>query len=362
MNYNILHVNTAKSWRGGEQQVVYLIEGLHNGGHHNYLACQPGSVISQRLSPDKVKIIEVSMKGEWDLYAVFKLVNIIKKYNIEILHLHTAHAHTLGLLACIITPHVKVIVSRRVDFHVKNKIKYNIGIDKIITVSEQIRKVLIEDGIKGDKIVTVYSGTDIERFKTVRDNTYIYNEFSLSCDAPVVGIVAALAPHKHHKNFLYAAKEVKNTVKDVKFIIVGEGELEGEMKELCADLGLDDEVIFTGFRNDILEIMSVFDIFVLSSYLEGMGSILLEALGLGIPVVATATGGIPEVIKDNINGILVEPRNSTALANGIITLLRDTEKAKILGVQGKNIVGEFSKEKMVEKTEQVYKEVMRSRE
>lgn len=360
MGYRILHVNTAKNWRGGEQQVVYLVEELQSRGHSNFVVCQPKSVLEKKVSSLKIPVFPLLMRGEWDLIAAIKLARIIKKNNIQILHLHTAHAHTLGLFAAKFNPACKVIVSRRVDFHIRSRFKYNRrGIDKIITVSERIRQVLIEDKIKSDKIVAVHSGVDLERFNKIKTNDYFYKEFDLDRNVPVVGIVAALAPHKDHHNFLYAAKMVKKNYPQAKFLIVGEGTLENELKVLTQRLGLEKEVVFTGFRKDSLEIISTFDVFVLSSCLEGMGSVLLEAMALAKPIVATRTGGIPEVVLNGVTGILVPPKNSGELADGIIQLLKDNILAKEMGIKGKERVEDFSKEKMVEKTEKIYKEILK---
>lgn len=358
MDYRILHVNTANTWRGGEQQVVYLVEGLQSRGHNNFVVCQPKSVLREKLFSSKTPVFPLAMHGEWDLIAAIKLAMIIKKNNIQILHLHTAHAHTLGLLAAKFNPACKVIVSRRVDFHIHSRFKYKRGINKIITVSERIRQVLIEDKIDAEKIVAVHSGVDLERFNGIKSNGYIYKEFNLDGKTPIVGIVAALAPHKDHQNFLYAAGKLKEKYPRVKFLIVGEGELKQDLKILTRQLGLEKEVIFTGFRKDSLEIISTFDVFVLSSCLEGMGSVLLEAMALAKPIVATRTGGIPEVVLNGVTGILVSPGDSGELANGIMQLLGDNALAKEMGLKGKERVKEFSKDKMVEKTEGIYKKIM----
>ncbi|MCK4532598.1 glycosyltransferase [bacterium] len=359
MGYRILHVNTAKNWRGGEQQAAYLVEGLQSRGHSNFVVCQPKSVLEEKMSFLKIPVFPLLMRGEWDLIAAIKLAKIMKKNNIQILHLHTAHAHTLGLFASKFNSACKVVVSRRVVFPIRSQFKYKTGIDKIIAISKQVEKVLLEGGVDDGKIVIVYSSVDLKRFKEIRNNDYVYKEFNLNPDFPIVGIVAALALNKDHHNFLYAAKMVKKNYPQAKFLIVGEGPLENELKILIQKLRLEKEVVFTGFRKDCLEIISTFDVFVLSSCLEGMGSVLLEAMALAKPIVATRTGGIPEVVLNGVSGILVPPKNSEELADGILQLLKDNVLAKEMGIKGKERVEEFSKEKMVEKTEKIYKEILK---
>ncbi len=338
--------------------MVYLAGGLQERGHENFIACQPESVLKQRLSSKDISVITLPMRGEWDLFAVVRLAKIIKKNNIQIIHLHTAHAHTLGALAAKSNPSCRVVLSRRVDFHIHSLIKYKMGIDRIIAVSEGIKKVLIEDGVNPDKVSVVHDGVDLDRFDNLKENNYLYEEFNLEKDTSVIGIVAALAPHKHHENFLEAAKIVKGEFPKARFLIAGEGELEEELKQLSKKLNLENEIVFCGFRKDIPELISIFDIFVLSSYLEGMGSVLLEAMALSKPIVATKTGGIPEVVKDKENGILVPPRDHQALATGIIYLLKNGHIRKKMGKTGKEMLKDFSVSKMVEGTEKIYKEIM----
>lgn len=359
MGYNILHVNTAKTWRGGEQQLVYLVEGLKARGHNNFVACQPNNILAEKLAPRGITVITLPMRGEWDLFAAVRLAKIIKRHNIQIIHLHTAHAHTLGALAARVNPGCKVVVSRRVDFHIHSSIKYKVGIDRIIAVSEGIKRVLVKDGVPAGKISVIYDGVDLSKFNNLRSGDYLYQEFSLKKGSPIIGIVAALAPHKHHQNFLAAAKIVKEKFPAAHFLIVGEGELKKELKELCHKLELNNEVIFCGFREDVPELISILDIFVLSSCLEGMGSSLLEAMALAKPIVATNTGGIPEVVKDGLNGLLVPPRDSESLAQAIIELLKDEEKRREMGLEGRDMIRNFSTAQMVEGTLEVYEEVVK---
>lgn len=380
---NILHLDTEKTWRGGEQQLLYLVQGLRNDGYNNFIATSPNSVLAKRLKEQKFSVIEIKNWGEADIFSALKLCSIIKNENIDIVHAHTAHTASLGAL--IKRGHVltfdkkllvskskcqmssrnpltltKLIVSRRVDFHLKKNMfsrwKYEQA-DKIAAISQGVKKVLISDGIPEKNIKVVPSGIDLNRFKNI-DGKYIYDELRIDPNISLVGIVAALVPHKDHKNFLHAAKRVKENFSKVKFLVVGEGLLKEELEQLTKELNLEEDVIFTGFRKDVLEIISILNVFVLSSYLEGLGTALLDALALNKPVVATAVGGIPEIVKNNETGILVPARDSKKLAQGIIKLIEDKILANELAENGKIHVQNFDVRKMVEKTEQIYQEVM----
>ncbi|MFH1897216.1 MAG: glycosyltransferase [Candidatus Desantisbacteria bacterium] len=361
----ILHVDTANSWRGGEQQILNLVAGLQEKGYFQIVVCQPDSLLSQRCQ-GYAEVIPVKMRGEWDIIAAGKLAQIIKSRDIHLVHLHCAHAHALGLMAAMICKtSPMVVVSRRVDFHLRKNpityLKYRTGVDRIIAVSNAIKQVLLTDGIRQDKIAVVYDGIDVERFSRNINGKYLYQELGLNPCHPIVGIIAALAPHKDHKTFLQACFHVKKNNPQVQFLIVGDGKLKGKLQQITKSLHMEKDVIFTGIRDDIPQILSILNVFVVSSCLEGLNTSILEAQAAGVPVIATETGGIPEINHDRINGLLVPPRDPMSLAQGIICLLDDKTLAGQLSAKGRENVKKFSKEAMVDATESIYHQVMANR-
>ena len=354
----MLHINTARTWRGGEQQTLWLCRGLQQKGHRVLLACPPASSLMERAGQAGLFVCPVKMRGEWDLAAARELAGIIFRERIELVHFHTARAHTLGLLAARRAGVPWRFLTRRVDFHIHshllNRWKYGPALTAVLAISEGIRRVLLEDGLAPERVITVPSGIDLERLREVGDPDILRRELGIPREALVVGMVAALAPHKDHRTFLQAAAMVKKSLPAVRFLIVGEGELEGELKELSETLGLSGEVVFTGFRDDVLELTGMFDVFVLSSYLEGMGTSLLDAMGLGRPIVATRTGGIPEIVREGQNGLLVPPRQPEQLAEAIVRLGRDKGLCQRMGTSGKELVKDFAVRRTVERTEEVY--------
>ncbi|MBI4753732.1 glycosyltransferase family 4 protein [Candidatus Desantisbacteria bacterium] len=357
----ILHIDTANNWRGGEQQALYLVAGLQEKGYPQIVVCQPDSLLFQRCQ-GYAEVIPVKMRGEWDVIAALKLAQIIDTKGVHLIHLHSSHAHALGLTAAKISKSKpKVVVSRRVDFHLRRNpitwIKYRLGVDRIIAVSNAIKQVLLADGIRQDRIAIVHDGIDVEKFSGNIDSKYLYQELGLNPCHPIVGIIAALAPHKDHKTFLRACSHVKH---QVQFLIVGDGKLKGKLQQIVKRLNMERDVIFTGFRDDIPQILSILNVFVVSSCLEGLNTSILEAQAAGVPVIATRTGGIPEIIHDEINGLLVPPQDTMSLAEGIIRLLEDKTLAMRLSAKGREDVKKFSKEAMVDATESIYHQLMDS--
>lgn len=283
---------------------------------------------------------------------------------IEIVHFHTAHAHTLGLLAAQVAKVPIRVLTRRVDFHIHkhllNRWKYGLGLTEIIAISEGIRNVLIEDGLAPERVTTIRSGIQLQRIENIGDGSYLWDEFAIPEDSLIIGIVGALAPHKHHQNFLEAAAIVKRSLPNVRFLVVGDGELRAELERSSASRGLSEDVIFTGFRRDVLEITKILDIFVLSSYLEGMGTAILDAMALGKPIVATQVGGIPEIVLQGINGFLVPPRDPNKLAGAILKLAKEPSLRDQMGSYGKMRARNFDMKKTIERTEAIYSQLVSS--
>ncbi|MEK7274035.1 MAG: glycosyltransferase family 4 protein [Candidatus Desantisbacteria bacterium] len=362
MLLKILHVDTSINWRGGEQQLLYLSCGLQKKGYSQLIACQPDSLLLKRCQ-EYASITPVRMRGEWDITAALKLARLIDIKGIQLIHLHSSHAHALGLMAAKISKSKPaVVVSRRVDFHLRKNpiswIKYRMGVHRIIAVSNAVKQVLVSDGIHQEGIDVVYDGIDVEWFSRDMNNDYLYQELGLNPCYPIVGIIAALAPHKDHKTFLQACSHVKKINHQVQFLIVGDGELKWKLQQMTRRLNIENNVIFAGFRDDIPQILSILDVFVVSSYLEGLNTSILEAQSSGIPVIATKTGGIPEIIRDRINGLLVLPQHPESLAEGIMQLINNKTLANQLAAMAKEDVKKFNKEAMIDATEAVYHRVM----
>jgi len=324
----VLMVDSESSWRGGEAQMALLMSSLCEQGHEVHLAAPPQSEIQLRTSHLPVRFHPLRISGGFDLGAGRRLRAVLREHRFRIVHSHSSHAHGVVFIATAMMrrpPHH--VVSRRVDFAVGTNalsaLKYRRGADLYLAVSNGVRVVLLAGGIAPEHIRLVHDGIDLGKFAALRDPGYLREEFSLQPGTRVVGNIAALAPHKSQVDLLHAAKTVCGEHADVRFFIVGEGPLENRLKRLSAELGLEDRVVFTGFREDVLELLSIFDVFVMSSYLEGLGTSILDAQAAGIPVVATRTGGIVDVVEDGRTGLLVPPRSPDQLASAITRMMED---------------------------------------
>jgi len=360
---NILHIDSESTWRGGENQLLLLHQGLIQLGHSSTIVTQPNSELAIKLRMMNENFIGIPMRSEFDFPAAKKISGIIKSKEINIIHTHTAHSHSIGVLAKMLKRNVKLIAHRRVDFPLKKNIfsrmKYS-KTDRIIAISEGVKNALIKSGVGEERIAIVYSGIDLGKFDRKFDLNALRKEYRVIEGKFIVGNIAHLTEHKGHKYLIESAKIVTEQSPDILFVIVGEGKLKLELKSLARKLGVNDKVIFTGFREDIPELLYTFDIFVLSSYLEGLCTSLMDAMAMRKAIVATNVGGIPEVVKDSINGILVPPKNPEKLAEAILALRNNEGLRKNMGTAGRSIVEEkFSSSRMVLNIEKVYYEVVK---
>ena len=357
-----LHIDTARTWRGGQNQVLLTVLGMRALGHRAMLVAHAAGELRQRAQ-EGLELIPLAPKTEMDLGAAWRLSRAIKQLQPDVIHAHDPHGVAMAALALSMsTEPVKppLLASRRVDFKIRgnalSRWKYR-QVDCFICASEAIRQILLSDGVERERAVTVHEGIDLDRVAAASPAN-IHEELWLPHGAPIIGNVAALVPHKGQKHLIEAAALVVRQVPDARFVIAGEGELREALEQQIRHLGLEKHVLLAGFRPDVLSVHKAFDIFVMSSVTEGLGTSILDAMACGKPVVATAAGGIPEIVRDGRTGLLVPPRDHDAMAAAIVKLLRDEPLRRRMGAAGLSLANaRFSAERMVRETLEVYQRV-----
>jgi glycosyltransferase involved in cell wall biosynthesis len=374
-----LHIDTAETWRGGQNQVLLTVTGLEQNqvlltvtgleerGHPAVLVGHAGGELSRRAA-EGLRFIGFSPKSEFDAHAAWQLNKILRDVQPAVIHAHdpmgvalTAMALTMGAPR---RERPLVVAARRVDFHLKrhafSKWKYR-QVDVFIAASHLVAGMLKTDGIPAEAIETVHDGVDIDRIDR-QTPVDAHAAFWLPRGAPVVGNVAALVAHKGQRFLVGAAALVTREVPDARFLIIGEGELRAPLERQIRDVGLERHVLLPGFRSDVLGLQSSFDVFAMSSVTEGLGSAMLDAMAGSRAVAATRAGGIPEAIDDGKQGLLVPPHDESALAQAIVRLLRDPALRLSLGAAARQrIVEDFSVERMVTDTLRVYESRLNER-
>jgi glycosyltransferase involved in cell wall biosynthesis len=357
-----LHIDTARTWRGGQNQVLTTVMGLRSMGHRTLLVAHSDGELKRRAD-EGLDVLPLAPRTEMDLAAAWRLSRILKRLAPDVVHAHDPHGVAMAGLALSMSTQLAkppLVAARRVDFHLRgnslSRWKYR-QVDLFICASDAIRRMLIGDGVPPARAVTVHEGIDIERVDAA-PAARLHEELWLPHHAPVVGNVAALVPHKGQRHLIESARLVLRHVPDARFVIAGEGELRPSLEHQIKEHRLEKHVLLAGFRPDVLALHKAFDIFVMSSVTEGLGTSLLDAMAAGKPVVATATGGIPEVVVDGETGFLVAPRDHDAMAAAIVKLLQDESLRKRMGASGRARACEFfSAERMVQETHRVYERV-----
>jgi glycosyltransferase involved in cell wall biosynthesis len=357
-----LHIDTARTWRGGQNQVLVTVLGMRAAGHRAMLVAHPDGELRARAA-EGLELLPLAPRTEMDLSAAWRLSRAIKQLRPDIVHAHDPHAVAMAALARSMSTQPKrapLVASRRVDFRLKgnalSRWKYD-QVDRFICSSEAIRQMLLADGIAPSRAVTVHEGIDLGHVAAAPEAP-LHEELWLPHGSPIVGNVAALVPHKGQRHLVEAAALVVRQVPDARFVIAGEGELRESLEHQVKHLGLEKHVLLTGFRPDVLSVLKAFDIFVMSSITEGLGTSLLDAMACAKPIVATNAGGIPEVVQDGRTGFLVPPRDHHAMAGAIVQLLENEPLRRQMGEAGLSLVtSRFSAERMVMDTLHVYEQV-----
>jgi glycosyltransferase involved in cell wall biosynthesis len=355
-----LHIDTARTWRGGQQQVLLTVLGLRARGHRAVLVAHPEGELFRRASegPD---LFPLAPMNEIDLATAWKLSKLIRKWKPEIVHAHDPHAVTmaaLGLSFGAPEPRPKIVASRRVDFHLQSHAfsqwKYR-QVDGFIAASRAIKDILVQDRIPAGRIDVVHDGIDVEKIGN-RPAVDLHAEYWLPHGAPVIVNVGALVGHKGQKFLIEAMPLVLREVPDAHLIIFGEGDLRAPLERQIKSLSLTKRVLLPGFREDVLSLMKSADLFVMSSVTEGLGSAVLDAMAMGLAVVGTTAGGIPEAVVPDVTGELVAPADSKALAAAIVKLLKSAALRRSYGDAGRQHVAEhFGVDKLVDGTLECYR-------
>lgn len=360
-----LHIDTARSWRGGQNQVLLTVNGLRAVGQRAALVAHPDGELRKRAQ-EGLDLIPIAPRSEVDLAAGWRLAKVLARLEPDIIQAHDPHGVALAGMALSLGAASRwragrrapaLVATRRVDFHLKanafSRWKYR-QVDCFVAASEAIRQMLIGDGIAPEQVVTVHEGIDVDRIDAT-PAVNVHEALWLPHHAPLVGNVAALVAHKGQRYFIEAAHLVVQKIPDARFVILGEGELREHLEHLVREYHLEKHVLLPGFRTDVIGCIKGFDLFVMSSITEGLGTSSLDAMACRKAVIGTSAGGIPEVVAHGKSGLIVPPRDAQSLAEAIVTLLQDEPLRRRMEAAAYARVRErFTVERMVRETTAVY--------
>ena len=346
---------------GGPQQVIYLIRALQERGVENILVCPPDSGIDTVAREHGIRTQNLFCAGDLDLPFAYRLTQFIKSEKPDLVHCHSRRgADVLGGLAASFSD-VPAVVSRRVDnteLSLVAGLRYR-PFRKVIAISEAIAEVLRERGIEDLRLEVIRSAVDADAFAAQGDCAAMRAEFGIPNGVFTLAAAGQLIPRKGHRYLLEAVSELKLTHPAFRLVIFGEGYLNNQLRAQASSLGLGDVVQFAGYRDDLDSYIGCFDLFVHPVLAEGLGVAVLKAAAAGVAVVACDAGGVSEAVVDRETGLLVQPEDSKALREAIVTLMDDPElRSMLVGAGRERMQKEFSIATMADRHMTLYKSVL----
>jgi len=361
-------------WGGGERHVASLLEGFQNRSVRLSLAVFSDGRLAQQARRLNVAVHCLPKRFRGDLRPLWGLVRVIRRHRVDIVHTHMPSGNIYGRIAArlaggrglVSTLHYidrealpflhPVLQSLLFD----GDIRMAAMCDRIIATSEHLRRTLVRSGMSERKLVTILNGVSLESTRVdERMADRLRDELGISRGVPAVGIVGRLVPVKNHELFLRAAREVLDRGFGARFVVVGDGPLREPLLALSRQLGLDEHLVFAGFREDVTALLAILDLCVLTSNSETSAYGVSEPMSVGRPVVATAVGGVPELIDHGIDGWLCPPRDASALADGVCALLADPVAASRMGERARRKVKDrLSLDRMADQLEEVYRGIL----
>ena len=369
----VLHVIGGGEVGGAEELVLTLMKLMDPAKYQPFLLCLCPGPFATLAADQGFPASVIAMKHRLDLSTINPLQQYLREHRINLVHTHGVRANLVARLAAareglpVVTTVHSVL---RYDYDLPFKSFFaryltmltNKHSDKFIAISHAIAEEIRQMGVPEEKIVIIHNGLDTGKFSTPRAVDEVRRELGLNPERQTVTMIARLHPVKGHQYFLQAARQVIDAGFKAQFLIIGEGFERQRLEKQVRELGLTEIVKMPGYYSSIEDIYEVTDLLCVPSLMEGLGLVVLEGMYFNVPVVASNTGGIPEIINDQVDGLLVEPRDDKALAHAIMNILKNPNLATRLTQKGRQRVEQFSLKNMARKVEQVYEEVIRNAE
>lgn len=343
---------------GGAYQVLHLIKGLQKSPQpvQNFLLCQRSSDIAKEAAPFCQEVFEINHGGDLDARLVFRVRSLAKKISADFIHIHSRRGADLwGILGGQLAK-VPVIVTRRVDNLEPvafAKWKYQ-KCAALVGISQKISDILADYSLPIEKIQTIRSGVDLQTYQPTK-TVSLAELFSFPSNRKTIGVIAQLIQRKGHHVLLASLPNILEKNPDTQVILFGKGKLREELEQQIKQRKFAKHITFAGFREDLPQLIPALDLVVHPALMEGLGVSLMQASACGVPIIASAVGGIPEIVIPEINGITIPPEDPSSLSHAINQLLSDDEKRKDLSEKAIEIAHrEFSIEQMIAGNRSLY--------
>ena len=346
----ILHVDSGRSWRGGQRQVFLLSTGLRDMGYRTLVVAPAGSPLIRRAERAGLPTYRLTLRGEWDLRSARELRAVATEWKADIVHAHDARSHSIGRIALLGKRKTRLVVTRRVAYPPKQvRLKYRYGIDAFIAISNAVRQVMVKAGVPANKVEVVYSGLPAPQVKRARNWR---RERGWQLGTVVCGIVGAMTQEKGLDLVGGIARRLPGEIfRRTRLVLLG-----GKVKAGSTISGI--EGFDAGFVDEIHDAVAGLDVLWHPARSEGLGTSVIDAMALGVPPIAFAVGGLPEVIENGKSGVLVPPGDVAGFARAAADLITNEPLRARLAEGAKLRAREFDAKRMIERTAEVYHRVI----
>lgn len=359
----ILHTESSLGWGGQENRTLNEMIGLRTLGHEMSLACQPGAKLGARARDAGFTVHETPMRNALDLPAIWRLHRFMGLTRAEIINCHSGRDTQLaGMAARLIPRRPRIIRTRHLALPITSRFTYSVLPDHVVTVSRYVQRYLVSAGIPERQLTTVATGIDLDRYARPDSSSDLRVELGIPPDTLIVGTIAILRGKKGHQQILDSAPAVLAQFPQTHFVFAGDGPQFDKIQSRIAALNLEHHVHMLGLRSDVSNLLASFDIFLLPTHQEALGTAFIEAGAMGLPSVGTNVDGVPEVVRDGETGILVPPQDGAALIEPLCRLLADAELRRRMGTAASRLVRQyFSVASMAIGMESVYRRLLLQR-
>lgn len=346
----ILHVDAGRSWRGGQRQVFLLANGLRDLGYRVLVVAPTGAPLIKRAERAGLPTYRLTLRGEWDISSARELRAVAREWKADVVHAHDARSHSIAKLALIGKRKIRLVVTRRVAFPPKQVwLKYRHGVDAFIAISNAVKAVMVKAGIPSANIEVVHSGVPAPQVKRPRNWR---RERGWPPSSVVCGIVGAMTQEKGLDMIAGIARRLPGEIfRRTRIVLLG-----GKGKGGTTVAGV--EGFDAGFVEEIHDAMAGLDVLWHPSKSEGLGTSVIDAMAIGVPPIAFAVGGLPEVIEDGKSGVLVPPGDVNAFTRAAAELVTNDSLRAKLAEGAKLRAREFDAKTMIERTAEVYDRVV----
>ena len=353
----ILHTEWSDGWGGQERRILSEMAGMAARGHELILVTRPHSRLRLEVEAQGMSVSTLPMRGPADLFSIHTLARWLRRWGVDVVNTHSGRDSWVGGLAARLARRPVLLRTRHLDLPLRRSWRNFVHYlpDRIVTCGDAMRRQLIEDcGFPPHQLVSIPTGIDFDRFVPRVPRAEVRRSLGLEAADFLVLMAGIIRGIKRHEMALRALPPVLETCPHAHLLIAGDGPMRPDMERLTVELGLSGHVHFLGFRDDVADLMGAVDLLLLTSRSEGVPQAVTQALGLALPVVATAVGGVVELVEHERTGLLVPPEDPESVALALLRVATAPEEARVLAEAGRtHVLARYSLQTMLNRTQQL---------